>query len=70
MEILLKTQQKILPGGGWGALPFSGRLYNGDNHQRKLVGAWCADPNRGKDSWFQVTLEGRKRITGIATQGK
>jgi hypothetical protein len=34
------------------------------------VGAWCADPNRGKESWFQVNLRGRKRITGVATQGK
>ena len=34
------------------------------------MGAWCADPNRGKDAWFQVSLGGRKRITGVATQGK
>ena len=57
------------PGGNWAALPYSGRLYNADNHQRKLVGSWCADPNRGKDSWFQVNLRRPMRITGVATQG-
>ena len=56
-------------GANWGALPYSGRLYNVDNHRRKLVGAWCADPNRGKDSWFQVNFGEPKRITGVATQG-
>lgn len=33
-------------------------------------GAWCAGQNLHQGEWLQVDLEGKKVVTGIATQGK
>ena len=58
----------LLAGGGWGAYAYSGRLYLEDNHKRKEVGAWCANPG-SKNQYLQIDLGRRRTITAVATQG-
>lgn len=63
-----KASSEFAPGGGWEAGANNARLYFEDDQNSKRIGAWCG--TKRENQWLQIDLGGRKRLTGIATQGR